>query len=58
MLSNVVLPQPEWPMIETYSPFSTVQIDVLEHFALLRAAAEDLVDVIDLEIGQVSPNAP
>ncbi len=22
MLSSVVLPQPEWPMIETYSPFS------------------------------------
>ena len=26
MLSSVDLPQPEWPMIETYSPFSIVKV--------------------------------
>jgi hypothetical protein len=26
MLSSVDLPQPEWPMIETYSPFSIVRL--------------------------------
>ena len=26
MLSSVDLPQPEWPMIETYSPFSIVSV--------------------------------
>ena len=26
MLSSVDLPQPEWPMIETYSPLSIVRL--------------------------------
>jgi hypothetical protein len=37
MLSSVDLPQPEWPMIETYSPFSIVRLMSLQHLA--RAAA-------------------
>ena len=39
MLSSVDLPQPEWPMIETYSPFSIVERDVVQHLGLGRAAA-------------------
>ena len=54
MLSSVDLPQPEWPMMETYSPFSMRDRDVGQHLGLLRAAAEGLVDVIDLQIGHVA----
>ena len=50
MLSSVDLPQPEWPMMETNSPFSTSSVMSCKHFGLLRAAREGLVDVIDLEI--------
>jgi hypothetical protein len=31
MLSSVDLPQPEWPMIETYSPALDVEVDVAQH---------------------------
>ena len=31
MFSRVDLPQPEWPMIETYSPFSIVRLMSLQH---------------------------
>ena len=52
MLSSVDLPQPEWPMIETYSPLSIVERDVLQHLGLGGAAGEGLVDVIELQIGR------
>ena len=29
--SSVDLPQPEWPMMETNSPWSMVEVDVLQH---------------------------
>jgi hypothetical protein len=57
MLSSVDLPQPEWPMMETYSPLLDRHRDVGEHLGLLRAAGEGLVDVIDLEIGAHRPVA-
>ena len=53
MLSSVVLPQPEWPMIETYSPFSMPSVMSFSTSVSVRAAGEGLVDVIDLEIGLV-----
>jgi len=56
MLSKVDLPQPEWPMIETYSPLLDGQRDVLEHLADDAAAKEALVEVVDLKIaGHVLP---
>ena len=39
MLSSVDLPQPEWPMIETYSPFSIVERDVVQHLGLAASRA-------------------
>ena len=51
MLSSVDLPQPEWPMMETYSPFSIVRLISLQHFGRGIAAGEGLVDVVELQIG-------
>ena len=51
MLSSVDLPQPEWPMIETYSPFSIVSVMSCSTSVSLRAAREGLREVIDLQIG-------
>ena len=50
-LSSVDLPQPEWPMIETNSPLSMVERDVLQHLGATAAAVEVLVDMVELEIG-------
>ena len=49
MLSRVDLPQPEWPMMETYSPLLDADGDVGQHLGLLRAADEGFVDVVDLQ---------
>ena len=43
MLSRVDLPQPEWPMMETYSPCSILTIDVGQHLALELPRTNDLV---------------
>ena len=51
MLSSVDFPQPEWPMIETYSPCSIVERHVVQHLGLCRAARERFRQVIDLQIG-------
>ena len=48
MLSSVVLPQPEWPMMETNSPFSMPSVMSLSTSVSAVAADEGLVDVIDL----------
>ena len=53
MLSSVDLPQPEWPMMETYSPFSMLTVMPRQHLRLLRAAGEGFVDVVDLQVGHV-----
>ena len=55
MLSSVVLPQPEWPMIETNSPLSIAERDVAQHLGLERAADEGLVDMVELEVGRHLP---
>ena len=50
MLSSVDLPQPEWPMIETYSPLSIVSMMSFSTSVSRLPRLNDLVDVIDLEI--------
>ena len=53
MLSRVDLPQPEWPMIETNSPFVDRQRDVAQHFASLRRRGVNVLSiVIELQIGR------
>jgi hypothetical protein len=50
MLSRVDLPQPEWPMIETNSPFSMLQLMSREHSVVWPPRGTD-VDMVDFEIG-------
>ena len=51
MLSSVDLPQPEWPMIETYSPFSIVRLMSFSTSVVASPRVKDLVDVVELQIG-------
>ena len=51
MLSRVDLPQPEWPMIETNSPLLDVRSMSRSTSDYGAAAVEDLVDVVELQIG-------
>ena len=55
------MPQPEWPMIETNSPLSTVSETSLQHLGAGAAAFEGLVDEFEREIalghGVASPQA-
>ena len=51
MLSSVDLPQPEWPMIETYSPFSIVRLMSFSTSVVALPRVKDLVDVVELQIG-------
>ena len=53
MLRSVDLPQPEWPMIETYSPFSIPRSTSRSTSVVRAAALEGDADVVDLQIGHV-----
>ena len=51
MLSRVDLPQPEWPMMETYSPFSMPTVMSPSTSVACAPRSEGFVDVVDLEVG-------
>jgi len=53
MLSRVDLPQPEWPMMETYSPLSMPTVMSASTWVSCPPPAECFVDVVDLQISHV-----
>ena len=52
------MPQPEWPMIETYSPFSMPSVMSFSTSVSVEPRVKDLIDVVDLQIGIVHRRSP